>query len=96
MNISLLGPSGAGKGSHAASLATRFKLLHVVSGELFRANLEQRTAVGLLARRYMTQGELVPDELVDAVMEEWLWHLAPDKAVLFDRLSAHRHAGAVS
>lgn len=84
MNIALLGPSGAGKGSHAARLVTQFDLLHVVSGELFRANLEQRTAVGLLARRYMAQGELVPDEVVDAVMEEWLWRLAPDQGVLFD------------
>src|SRR5262245_34013217 len=84
MHIALLGPSGAGKGSHAATLAARFDLLHVVSGELFRANLEQRTAVGLLARRYMAQGELVPDEVTDAMMEEWLWHLDPDQGVLFD------------
>ncbi len=84
MHIALLGPSGAGKGSHAVRLATRFDLLHVVSGELFRANLEQRTAVGLLARRYMAQGELVPDEVTDAMMEEWLWHIAPEQGVLFD------------
>src|SRR6266511_575887 len=84
MHIALLGPSGAGKGSHAVRLATRFDLLHVVSGELFRANLEQRTAVGLLARRFMAQGELVPDEVVDAMMEEWLGHVAPAQGVLFD------------
>src|SRR5262245_57349040 len=84
MHIALLGPSGAGKGSHATKLATRFDLLHVVSGELFRANLEKRTAVGLLARRYMAQGELVPDEVVDAMMEEWLWQIAPEQGVLFD------------
>jgi len=84
MNIALLGPSGAGKGSHATKLATRFDLRHVVSGELFRANLEKRTAVGLLARRYMAQGELVPDEVTDAMMEEWLWQIAPQQGVLFD------------
>jgi adenylate kinase len=84
MHIALLGPSGAGKGSHAAALATRFDLRHIVSGDLFRANLEQRTAVGLLARRYMAQGELVPDEVTDAMMEEWLWHVAPQQGVLFD------------
>jgi adenylate kinase len=84
MDIALLGPSGAGKGSHATKLATRFALLHVVSGELFRTNLEQRTAVGLLARRYMAQGQLVPDEVTDAMMEEWLWRLDPDQGVLFD------------
>jgi adenylate kinase len=84
MHIALLGPSGSGKGSHAAKLATRFDLLHVVSGELFRANLEKRTAVGLLARRYMAQGELVPDEVTDAMMEEWLWQIAPERGVLFD------------
>lgn len=84
MHIALLGPSGSGKGSHATKLATHFDLLHVVSGELFRANLEKRTAVGLLARRYMAQGELVPDEVVDAMMEEWLWQIAPAQGVLFD------------
>jgi adenylate kinase len=84
MHIALLGPSGAGKGSHATKLATRFDLLHVVSGELFRANLEKRTAVGLLARRYLAQGELVPDEVTDAMMEEWLWQIAPRQGVLFD------------
>ena len=84
MHIALLGPSGSGKGSHAAKLATRFDLLHVVSGELFRANLEKRTAVGLLARRYMAQGELVPDEVTDAMMEEWLWQIAPERGFLFD------------
>jgi len=84
MQIALLGPSGAGKGSHAAKLAIRFEMLHIVSGELFRANLEKRTAVGLLARRYMAQGELVPDEVTDAMMEEWLWQIAPEQEVLFD------------
>jgi adenylate kinase len=84
MHIALLGPIGAGKGSHAAKLATHLDLLHVVSGELFRANLEKRTAVGLLARRYMAQGELVPDEVTDAMMEEWLWQIAPQQGGLFD------------
>jgi len=72
MHIALLGPCGAGKGSHAAKLATRFEMLHVVSGELFRANLEKRTAVGLLARSYMDRGELVPDDLTEAMVEERL------------------------
>lgn len=84
MSIALIGPSGAGKGTQAIKLATEFDLLHISTGDLFREGLEKRTALGLLAKRYMNQGELVPDEIVDAVVEEWLWKVLPDKRILFD------------
>ncbi len=84
MNIALIGPSGVGKGTHAASLCARFALRHVATGDLFRHHLQTRSALGLLARKYMDQGELVPDEVVDAIMEEWCAQRAPDEGVLFD------------
>jgi adenylate kinase len=84
MNIVLIGPSGVGKGTHAGKLVAKYDLQHVVTGELFWENLEKRAAVGLLAKRYLATGELVPDEVVDAMIEEWLWHADPDKGVLFD------------
>ena len=84
MNIALLGPSGVGKGTHADQLTEKFDLLHVVTGELFRENVENRAAVGILAEKYIARGELVPDEIVDAMVEAWLWRADPQKGILFD------------
>ncbi len=82
MNIALIGPTGVGKGTHVAGLVQAFHLAHLSTGDLFRQNLEQRTALGILARRYMDAGELVPDEVVDAMIEERVAALAQD--ILFD------------
>ncbi len=84
MNIAIIGPSGVGKGTHTASLCARFSLSHVSTGDLFRQNLKTGSALGLLARKYMTQGELVPDEVVDAMVEEWCHHRVPDEGAFFD------------
>jgi len=83
MNLGLIGPPGVGKGTHASNLVAKFNLTHLVTGELLRENLENRTAVGFLAKRYMAQGELVPDEVVDAMVAEWLWKAKPNQEVLF-------------
>lgn len=84
MNIALIGPSGVGKGTHVPALCTQFKLQHVATGELFRQHLTTRSALGLLARKYMEQGELVPDEVVDAMIEEWCEQHPPEQGILFD------------
>ncbi len=84
MNISLIGPSGAGKGTHAEALKTRFNLLHLSTGDLFRENLENKTALGILARNYMHHGELVPDEIVDAMIEERIRKAPAEQGILFD------------
>jgi adenylate kinase len=69
MNLVLLGPPGAGKGTQAARLAAYFGLLHVATGDLFRQNLREGTPLGLEARRYMDQGLLVPDSVTVAMVE---------------------------
>ena len=84
MNIALIGPPGVGKGTHASKLVDKFDLRHLVTGELFRKNLAKRAAIGLLARRYINQGELVPDEVVDAMVEAWLWRVDRRQGILFD------------
>ena len=63
MYIIILGAPGAGKGTQADILSQKLNLAHVASGDLFRQALEKRTELGLLAKRYMDQGELVPDEI---------------------------------
>ncbi|PTX94318.1 adenylate kinase [Opitutus sp. ER46] len=84
LNIALLGPTGAGKGTHAASLSARFHLNHVATGDLFRDNLESGTPLGRLAKKYMDVEELVPDEVVDAMVEEWCQRVPKERGLLFD------------
>ena len=84
MNIALLGPPGAGKGTQAVRLRARFGLLHLSTGDLLRENLAARNALGLLARKYMDRGELVPDEVVEAMIEERLLAIPANQGVLFD------------
>lgn len=84
MNLSLIGPSGAGKGTYSAALVKELWLEHVSTGDLFRQNLEDQTTLGLLARRHMDQAELVPDEIVDAMVEDWVRKSDPAGDILFD------------
>ncbi|MCB0182190.1 MAG: nucleoside monophosphate kinase, partial [Anaerolineae bacterium] len=84
MAIALIGPSGAGKGTQAFRIVSQLGLHHISTGDLFRGSLEQRTALGLLAKRYMRRGDLVPDEVVDSLIEEWLLKTAPNQEILFD------------
>lgn len=68
MNLVLLGAPGAGKGTQAKRLASTLGLLHLSTGDLFRAHLSQGTELGKTARRYMEAGELVPDDVTLAMV----------------------------
>jgi adenylate kinase len=77
VRLVLVGPPGAGKGTQAVRLAERLDVPHISSGDLFRANLRERTELGLAAQRYMDAGELVPDEVTVGMLRE---RLAEDDA----------------
>ena len=68
MNIILLGPPGAGKGTQAKVLAEKINLPHVSTGDLLRQNVSGNTELGRQAQEFMNKGELVPDELVTAML----------------------------
>jgi len=70
MYIVMLGPPGAGKGTQAKKLAEALNLVHVSTGDLFRENLKNETPLGQLAQQYMNKGELVPDDVTVAMVEE--------------------------
>jgi adenylate kinase len=76
MRIVLLGPPGAGKGTQAVRLAQHFECPHVSTGDIFRSNVAEGTELGEKAKQYMDQGDLVPDEIVIAMVMERLG--APD------------------
>jgi len=70
LNIVLLGPPGAGKGTQAKVLSREFKVLHVSTGDMLREAVEKGTEIGSRAKSYMDAGELVPDTIViDLVIE---------------------------
>ena len=70
--IVLLGPPGVGKGTQAKILSERTGLAHISSGDLFRENLKNQTELGKLAQTYMTEGELVPDDVTIAMIRDRL------------------------
>lgn len=64
MIIVMLGGPGAGKGTQAKLISQKYQLPHISTGDMFRANIGEKTALGMKAKEYMDQGLLVPDELV--------------------------------
>jgi adenylate kinase len=72
VRLVLLGPPGAGKGTQAERLSSRLDVPHISTGDLFRAHLRERTALGREAQRYMDAGELVPDDVTVAMVRERL------------------------
>jgi adenylate kinase len=84
MNVVMLGPPGAGKGTQAALLAEKLGMPHVASGDLFREALKEQTELGLSAKSYMDRGELVPDEVTVAMIRERLHRPDCDSGVILD------------
>ena len=67
-----MGPPGAGKGTQAARLVERYDIPHVSTGDIFRGALQERTPLGLEAKRYMDVGALVPDQVTVGITRERL------------------------
>jgi len=72
MRIILLGPPGAGKGTQATDISQKYQIPHISTGDIFRKNIKEGTPLGKEAKEYMNKGELVPDELVVAIVEDRL------------------------
>ena len=68
MKIIMLGAPGAGKGTQAKQIAAKYNIPHVSTGDIFRANIKEGTALGMEAKSYMDKGQLVPDELTVKIL----------------------------
>jgi adenylate kinase len=84
LNLVLLGPPGAGKGTQAERLVDDFELPYYSTGNILREAVEQGTELGQKAKKHMDAGELVPDELICAVIEERLDSGEADDGFLLD------------
>ncbi|MDF7637737.1 adenylate kinase [Leuconostocaceae bacterium ESL0958] len=71
-NVILLGLPGAGKGTQAEKIVADYPMVHISTGDIFRANLKDQTALGEKARQYMDAGNLVPDEITNAMVADRL------------------------
>ncbi len=72
MNIVLMGPPGAGKGTQADVMARKLFVPHISTGDIFRANIKAGTELGQLANQYISKGDLVPDEVTMGMIRERL------------------------
>ncbi len=84
MNIILLGPPGAGKGTQAQRLVERHGMRQLSTGDMLRAAVKAQTPVGLQAKAVMERGELVSDEIVSALIGEELDAMGPQAGAIFD------------
>lgn len=72
MNIILMGPPGAGKGTQAEYIATAYGIPHISTGDAFRLAMKEQTELGQKAKSYVDQGKLVPDEITVGIVRERL------------------------
>ena len=93
MRLVVLGPPGAGKGTQAVKLAEQFACADVATGDIFRANVAEGTELGRAAQEYMDRGDLVPDEVVIAMVMERLAERRLPVGVRARRVPADRQPG---
>jgi adenylate kinase len=84
MNIVLLGPPGAGKGTQGERIARHFGIPKLATGDVLRAAVREGTEQGLRAKAYMDRGDLVPDEVILGIMKEALARPEAAKGVVLD------------
>ena len=84
VKIILLGPPGAGKGTQAKSISNRYSIPHISTGDIFRKNISENTPLGIEAKSYMDNGQLVPDEVTINMVKDRLQQDDCKKGYLLD------------
>ena len=84
LNIVLFGPPGAGKGTQAEKLIKKYRLIHLSTGDIFRANIKGGTDLGKLAKSYMDRGDLVPDQITIQLLESEVNKHTNPEGFIFD------------
>ena len=84
MNLILLGPPAAGKGTQAQWILRDFNVVHVSTGDMLRKAIADGTELGKLAKPLIDAGKLVPDEIVNGIIQDWLKAADPARGIVFD------------
>jgi len=83
-NLILFGPPGAGKGTQSEKLIDKYQLVHISTGDIFRGHIQQQTELGKKVSQLIADGELVPDAITIAMLEEEIAKNANAKGFIFD------------
>lgn len=84
MNILIMGPAGAGKGTMSDLILQEYDIPHISTGDMLRENVRNNTALGVEAKSYMDAGKLVPDDVINAMVEDRLQQPDCQKGYLLD------------
>lgn len=84
INLIIFGPPGSGKGTQASTISEKFQLTHISTGDLFRYEIGNNTALGQKAKEYMNKGVLVPDEVTIGMLENKLDQSNNQHGYIFD------------
>lgn len=83
-NIVIFGPPGAGKGTQSKFIIDKYKLMHLSTGDILRAEISGNTALGTEAKKLIEKGELVPDEMVIKMVKNKIDNNTDQKGFIFD------------
>jgi adenylate kinase len=95
MRLVLVGPPGAGKGTQAQFIASHFAVPKISTGDIFRANVSEGTRLGLEAKKFMDAGDLVPDEVTIAMVQDRLKQDDATEGFLLDGFPRTVHQAVV-
>jgi len=84
LNLVIFGPPGAGKGTQSQKLIDKYQLVHVSTGDIFRAHIQNQTALGQQVSQIIADGNLVPDSVTIAMLEEEVKKNPDAKGFIFD------------
>lgn len=84
LNIILFGPPGAGKGTQSQNIIEKYELVHLSTGDIFRANIKGGTELGVLAKSFIDKGQLVPDEVTIKMLQSEVEKSPSAKGFIFD------------
>ena len=84
MNLLIMGGPGAGKGTMSEKILTKYNVLHISTGDIFRSEIANQTELGILAKSYIDQGLLVPDEVTNPMVKNYLEKMDHSNGYLLD------------
>ena len=84
LNILIFGPPGCGKGTQSEFIVKKYNLKHLSTGDIFRENIKNKTALGLEAKLYIDKGQLVPDSITINMLAEKIKDVKSENGFLFD------------